>query len=195
MATVAIVYFSGAGHTHLMAEAIAKGAAQVSDIQVEILRITGDQIVEGRWKNEAMMATLEQADAIIFGSPTYMGGVAAQFKAFIDGASEAWFQQKWKDKLAGGFTHSSSLSGDKQGTLIYMAINAAQHGMVWVNAADMPSHYIGKDDGVNRLGSFMGVMGQSSLDMSGAPAVVDEGDRLTAMNFGRRMSEAVQRWS
>lgn len=57
-----------------------------------MLRITGEQIVNGRWKDEAMVASLNSADAIIFGTPTYMGGVAAQFKAFVDGVSSAWAQ-------------------------------------------------------------------------------------------------------
>lgn len=195
MTSIAVVYFSGFGHTHLMAEAVVEGASQVPGTTVEPLRITGEQIVEGRWKDGATMEKLSQADAIVFGSPTYMGGVAAQFKAFIDAASEVWFQQGWKDKVAGGFTHSSALSGDKQGTLLYLATNAAQHGMVWVTPTEMPSIYFGKDDGVNRLGSFLGVMGQSDLDMSGKPPELDPGDRLTAVLFGKRIAEATQRWS
>ncbi|PSB48718.1 flavodoxin family protein, partial [Chamaesiphon polymorphus] len=132
MVNIAIIYFSGTGHTHLMAESIAAGVQTISDTKVQLLRITGEQIINGRWKDEVMMASLNSADAIIFGSPTYMGGVAAQFKAFVDGASSVWVQQLWKDKIAGGFTHSGGLSGDKQGTLIYLAINAAQHAMIWV---------------------------------------------------------------
>lgn len=194
MSNIAIVYFSGSGHTHLMAEAIASGTNQVPSTQVELLRIQGEDITNGRWRNDEYMAKLNQADGIIFGSPTYMGGVAAQFKAFIDAASEAWFQQAWKDKIAGGFTHSSSQSGDKQGTLLYMAINAAQHSMIWVNAGDMPSHYLGKDDGVNRLGSFMGIMGYAPMDTNGKPAEIYEGDRLTAINYGKRIAEIVQRF-
>ncbi|WP_217523301.1 flavodoxin family protein [Pleurocapsa sp. PCC 7327] len=118
-------------------------------------------------------------------------GVAAQFKAFIDAASEIWFAQGWKDKIAGGFTHSSSPSGDKQGTLLYLAINAAQHGMIWVNAAEM----LQQANGVNRLGSFLGVMGQSPLDMSGKEPVLDSGNRLTAEKFGVRIAEATRRWT
>ncbi|BAZ39212.1 NADPH-dependent FMN reductase [Calothrix sp. NIES-4101] len=194
MTSVAIVYFSGSGHTHLMAEAIANGASQISGTTVDLLRITGEQIVNGRWKDDAILEKLNQADAIIFGSPTYMGGVAAQFKAFVDAASSVWFQQGWKDKLAAGFTHSSSPSGDKQGTLLYMAINAAQHSMIWVNPGEMSSFLLGKDDGVNRLGSFMGVMGSSPLDMSGKPAEIDSGDKLTAEKLGTRIAEMVQRF-
>ncbi|MEM1280204.1 MAG: flavodoxin family protein [Cyanobacteria bacterium P01_H01_bin.152] len=194
MPMIAIVYFSGNEHTHLMAEAIAEGIQKAGQT-VNLLRITGTQIQEGRWSDADMMDTLSAADAIVFGSPTYMGGVAAQFKAFIDAASEAWFVQQWKDKLAAGFTHSSSLSGDKQGTLIYMAINAAQHSMLWVNAGDMPSHYLGKTDGVNRLGSFMGVMGQSPMASDDQAVNIDDGDRLTCISFGERIANAAQQWT
>lgn len=193
MTTIAIVYFSGSGHTHLTAEAIAEGVRKVGN-QVDLLRITGEQITNGRWKNDEIMAKLDRADAIIFGSPTYMGGVAAQFKAFLDAASSAWFTQQWKDKIAAGFTHSSSLSGDKQGTLMYLSIYAAQHGMVWVSAGELPSHYQGKTDGVNRLGSFLGIMGQTPMNMSGGNPVLDSGDRLTAEYFGQRLAEATKRW-
>ncbi|PZV08136.1 MAG: flavodoxin family protein [Leptolyngbya sp.] len=194
MSTVAIVYFSGGGHTHLMAEAIAAGV-RAAGHTADLLRITGEQITAGRWQDDACLARLSAADAIVFGSPTYMGGVAAQFKAFIDGASSAWFVQQWKDKIAAGFTHSSSPSGDKQGTLLYLSIHAAQHGMVWVGAADMPSQYQGKTDGINRLGSFLGIMGQSPMTMDGSPATLESGDRLTSELFGQRIAAAVERWS
>ncbi len=194
MSTIAIVYFSGGGHTHLMAEAIAAGVRTAGHTP-DLLRITGEQITAGRWQDDTYLARLADADAIVFGSPTYMGGVAAQFKAFIDAASSAWFTQQWKDKVAAGFTHSSSPSGDKQGTLLYLSINAAQHGMVWVGATDMPSQYQGKADGVNRLGSFLGIMGQSPMTMDGSPAAIEAGDRLTAKLFGQRVAAAVERWS
>jgi NAD(P)H dehydrogenase (quinone) len=190
MTTIAIIYFSASGHTHLMAEAIAEGAQKTPDTTVQLLRITGEQITNGRWKDEAMAATLNQADAIVFGTPTYMGGVAAQFKAFVDGVSSAWAQQLWKDKIAGGFTHSGGLSGDKQGTLLYLAINAAQHSMVWVGAGEMT-----QPNGVNRLGSYMGVMGQATPDFTGAtPVTLDEGDRLSCELYGQRIAAAIQRW-
>lgn len=176
-----------------MAESVARGASQVDGVTAELLRITGAQITEGRWNDPATLDTLLRSDAIVFGSPTYMGGVAAQFKAFVDAASSAWFAQQWKDKIAGGFTHSGSPSGDKQGTLLYMAINAAQHGMIWVGAAEMPSQYVGSDEGVNRLGSYLGVMGQSDLNPNGGEAIVHPGDRLTAEKYGQRIATIAQR--
>ncbi|PZU91898.1 MAG: flavodoxin family protein [Pseudanabaena sp.] len=189
MTTISIVYFSGSGHTHLMAEAFAEGASKVSDTKVQLFRITGEQIQNGRWHNEEVLEALNQSDAIVFGSPTYMGGVAAQFKAFVDAASGIWFQQLWKNKLAGGFTHSGSPSGDKQGTLLYLAINAAQHSMIWVGAGEM------SQNGINRLGSYMGVMGQAFPDFSGTKAVeLDSGDRLSVELYGERIAQISKGW-
>lgn len=195
MSKLAIVYFSGSGKTHLMAEAIAQGANQVSGVKVELLRIVEEQIVNGVWQNAKILDKLNQSDAIVFGSPTYMGGVAGQFKLFIDAASDIWFKQGWKDKIAAGFTHGSCASGDKQSTLMYLAINAAQHGMVWVNIGDLPSQFLNKDDGVNRLGSYLGVTGQGiDLSKDGIKLALDPGDRLTASRFGQRIAKATQRW-
>ena len=191
MSTVSVVYFSSMGHTQIMAESVAQGAEQVNGTTVQILRITGEQITQGRWKDEAIVDQLSQSDAIIFGSPTYMGGVAAQFKAFIDAASAIWLQQGWKDKIAGGFTHSGSPSGDKQGTLLYLVINAMQHSMIWVGAGEMAM----QENGVNRLGSFLGPMGNTPPDFSGGPPQVDPGDLLTAELYGTRIAEAAKNWA
>jgi NAD(P)H dehydrogenase (quinone) len=191
MTTIAIIYFSGTGHTHLMAESIAEGAQKTPDTTVQLFRITGEQIINGRWKDAAMVEQLNQADAIVFGTPTYMGGVAAQFKAFVDGVGNIWAQQGWKNKIAGGFTHSGGLSGDKQGTLIYLAINAMQHSMIWVGGGEMT-----QPNGINRLGSYGGVMGQTTPDYSGAKgAELDAGDRLSAVLYGQRIAESTQRWN
>ena len=68
MTTVAIVYHSGFGHTQALAEAVAKGAESVPGTQVSLIPVAEAQARE---------AELDGADAIIFGSPTYMGGVSA----------------------------------------------------------------------------------------------------------------------
>ncbi len=194
MTSVAILYFSGSGHTHLMAEAIASGVQRVADSQAELLRIEEQQFTGGRWESPEILAKLTAADAIIFGSPTYMGCVAAQFKAFADATGGQWFAQAWKNKFAGGFTHSSSLSGDKQSTLLYLATFAAQHCMIWLGTGTVPSEYIDKQAGFNRLGSFLGVMGQSNPTENNI-ACLDEGDRFTAECYGIRIADAAKRWN
>jgi NAD(P)H dehydrogenase (quinone) len=189
MPAVAIVYFSAQNHTHQIAEAVAEGARGVSGTTVEMLRIVGSDIVEGRWKNDAALAKLATADAIVFGTPTYMGGYSAQLKAFIDAASAVWAKLGWKDKIAGGFTHSQGLSGDKQNTLTSLWVNAMQHGMVWVGLGELvEGTAAGK---VNRLSAYGGAMAQTDWGQD----KVNDGDRKTAAILGRRVAEAAARWA
>jgi NAD(P)H dehydrogenase (quinone) len=189
MPSVAIVYFSAQGHTHQIAEAVAAGATGVPGTTVESIRIAGSDIAEGRWKNPAALAALAAADAIVFGTPTYMGGYAAQFKAFIDAAGEVWFAQGWKDKLAAGFTHSQGMSGDKLNTLASLWVNAMQHGMVWIGLGEMVEGTAA--DKVNRLSSFAGVMAQTDYGQE----KVNDGDRKSAVILGGRVAAAAARWA
>jgi NAD(P)H dehydrogenase (quinone) len=183
MPTISVIYFSGSGHTTKLAEAVHKGAAAVAGVTSHLIAISGKDIIEGRYKNDAVFAQLDASDAIIFGSPTYMGGPAAQFKAFADATGGKWYTSAWKDKIAAGFTVSMSPSGDKLSTLHYLFTLAMQHGMIWIGQPEMPL----QPNGVNRLGSNSGVMaqaGQESPDI--APS---EGDKLTGEILGKRVAE------
>ena len=117
MSTVSVIYFSGSGHTTKLAEAVHKGAASVAGVKTNLISINGDDIVKGRYQNDEVFAKLDASDAIIFGSPTYMSGPAAQFKAFADASSAKWFSSAWRDKIAAGFSVSGSPIGDKLSTL------------------------------------------------------------------------------
>ena len=68
----------------------------------------GERVEEAASQSDA----LDRSDAIIFGCPTYMGGPSAQFKTFADATSKLWYEQRWKDKLAAGFTNSGSPAGE-----------------------------------------------------------------------------------
>src|SRR6266853_2738975 len=158
MTTVSVLYFSGSGHSTKMAEAVSKGVA-ASGASANLLPIRGEEINQGRYENEALLAQLDASDAIIFGSPTYMGGPAAQFKAFADATGARWYQRKWADKIAAGFPVSGGPSGDKLATLQYFFTLAMQHGMIWVGLNDLPA-----PNGVNRLSSYAGAMGQAAQE-------------------------------
>ena len=188
MITVSIVYFSGSGHTTKMAEAVNQGAASVTDVTTHLIAIQGTDIVEGRYKNDGVLATLDASDAIIFGSPTYMGGPAAQFKAFADATGERWYRRAWVDKLGAGFSVSGGPSGDKLSTLHYFFTLAMQHGMIWAGLTDTPMN----DKGINRLSSYSGAMAQAGME---APDVApNAADKLTGEILGRRVAEAAKRW-
>jgi len=183
MAIVSVVYFSGFGHTTKLAEAIHKGAASVSGVSADLVSISGDDIVKGRYQNDAVFTKLDSSGAIIFGSSTYMGGPAAQFKAFADASSVKWFTSAWRDKVASGFTVSGSPSGDKLHTLDYFFRLAMQHGMIWVGLGEMPM----QESGLNRLGSFSGVMGQARQEH---PDVApNEADKITGEALGKRVAQ------
>lgn len=183
MSNVSVIYFSGTGHTTKLAEAVHQGAASVAGVKASLIAISGDDIVKGRYKNDEVFARLDASDAIIFGSPTYMGGPAAQFKAFADATAGKWFGSAWRDKLAAGFSVSNSPSGDKFSTLQYFHTLAMQHGMIWIGLGEMPM----QASGINRLGSFGGVMAQAGQEPTDfAPNAVD---KQTGELLGKRVAE------
>lgn len=186
MTTIAIVYHSGFGHTAALAKSVATGARSVAGATVHL--ISAEDYAE---KAELLNA----ADAIIFGSPTYMGSVSAKFKEFMDATSQTWYARGWTDKIAAGFTVSASQSGDKLATLMQLSVFAAQHGMVWVGGSLLPgnNNSQGSTEDLNRLGSFLGLMAQANADQ-GAEVAPPTADRKTAEVFGARIAEAAARW-
>ena len=113
MSKIIVVYHSGYGHTELQAQAVARGA--------------GAKLMKA---SQPDWDALNAADAIIFGSPTYMGSATAAFKQFMDDASKIWLENGWDGKIAGGFTNGGGLSGDKMNTLTQLAVFAGQQGMI-----------------------------------------------------------------
>lgn len=185
---IVIIYFSGYGHTQKLAEAVEQGAQSTTDTKVEMLVIDK----EGNL-SEADWATLAKAHAIIFGTPTYMGGPAWQFKKFADTSFKPWHTQEWKDKVATGFTNSSSLNGDKFGTLSYLHTLAMQHSMIWIGLGLKPaSKKESTRDDVNWLGGFSGLLAQSPVDATPEEGP-SPGDLETARIFGKRVADYAKR--
>ncbi|MDJ0686822.1 MAG: flavodoxin family protein [Alphaproteobacteria bacterium] len=196
VANLAIVVHSERGHTRALAEHIAAGIERVEGASAETFELSGAQMQGGRWRDQEMMRTLRSADSIIFGSPTYMGGETAIMKAFLDSSFDPdWLEQRWKNKIAGGFTNSSSQSGDKLSTLMQFALTAFQHGMIWVGVADFPGNNrsTGSVDDINRLGSWIGSMAQSNGDQ-GPELTPSAGDRETAERYGLRLAQCTRQW-
>jgi NAD(P)H dehydrogenase (quinone) len=163
MAKVAVVYHSGYGHTQRVAEFVAKGAgADIVTIDAE------GNLTDAQW------ALLDAADAIIMGSPTYMGMASWQFKKFADATSKKWFTSAWKDKVAGGFTCSASPSGDKLSTIQYFITLAMQQGMIWVGQPEL-------NNGTS------GVMAQ--VGPQDPASAIPQGDLDTAEAYGKRVAK------
>ena len=106
MTRVAVVFQSQKGHTKVLADAILKGAQSVPNVVGDILEISGNDVPQGRFTNVPLMETLDGSDGIVFGCATYMGSASAIFKAFLEAAFQPrWLEQRWKDKIAAGFTN------------------------------------------------------------------------------------------
>ena len=182
MVKVVTLYHSGYGHTQRMAQSVNEGAASIEGVEAHLVPIDA----EGNLPEDGF-ETLQSADGIIFGSPTYMGSVSWQFKKFADASSKPWFTQNWKDKVAAGFTNSASMNGDKLSTLHYLFTLAMQHGMIWVGTGLMPSNKKASNrNDLNYVASFSGAMAATPSDAS-----VEEmlpGDLETAKAFGARVA-------
>ncbi|KAF5998801.1 flavodoxin family protein [Streptomyces sp. WAC00263] len=180
---VSIAYHSGFGHTAVLAEAVRDG---VTTAGATAHLINVEEISEEQWN------LLDASDAIIFGSPTYMGTASAVFHAFAEASSKRWFNQVWKDKIAAGFTISGGKSGDKLNTLQYFTVLAGQHHMHWVGLGLMPgwNTSTASENDLNRLGFFLGAAAQSNQDQ-GAEGV-HKADIATAAELGKRVVEVAR---
>lgn len=177
---MAIAYHSGNGHTEVLAQSVQAGAesagAQVSMVTVEVM-------------DDAKWAALDEADAIVFGAPTYMGSASGQFHSFAQTTNKRWGRQAWKDKLGSGFTISACKAGDKDTTLGYFATLGAQHGMIWVSLGLLPGWHLSheSEDDLNRLGYFNGAAGTLLGDLPAED--VHKADIATAEYLGGRVAQ------
>jgi NAD(P)H dehydrogenase (quinone) len=184
MTKIAVVYHSGYGHTHVLAERLAEGV-RAGGAEPVLLRIenAGQDM-------KPLIEAASAADAIVFGAPTYMGGPSAPFKVFADATAPVWYGQGWRNKLGAGFSNSGSAAGDKASTLAYFQTFAAQHGMNWINLGVTPAEQL---TGLNRHGFFNVAAAQS--ENASPETTPPEADRLTAAYLGKRVAEAAIRWA
>jgi NAD(P)H dehydrogenase (quinone) len=181
---IVLASHSGYGHTQRLADSVAEGARSMLDVDVRQLDVA--DFTDSDWQS------LAQADAIVFGAPTYMGGPSGQFKVFADATAKVWFAQGWKDKIAGGFTCSMAMSGDKFSTLQYFVTLAMQHSMIWVGTGMMPAMRPGHPDELNRLGGYIGVMAQAdNVPPEQSPPA---GDLATGRAYGARIAQVTRQY-
>ncbi|MCX4737961.1 flavodoxin family protein [Streptomyces antibioticus] len=177
--SVVIAYYSGFGHTDVLARAVERGAVEAG---AEVSLVPVDSISDEQWR------LLDEADAIVFGSPTYMGSAAGKFHVFAESTSKRWASAAWRDKLGAGFTNAACKAGDKHSTLAYFATLAAQHQMNWVNLGLHPGWHTSaeSENDLNRLGYFNGAAASTPADL---PAEgVSKADIATAEHLGERVA-------
>lgn len=176
---VAVCHYSGFGHTATLAAAVAAGARSGG---AEVTSIAVAEITDPDWE------LLDAADAIVFGSATYMGNVAAGFQTFAERTGRRCALGTWRDKVAAGFVNSGAKSGDKLTALVSLAVFAAQHHMHWVNLGLGPgwNSAAGSEHDLNRLGFWLGAGSQTDVDAD--PEQVHPADLRTCEHLGHRVA-------
>lgn len=143
-ATIQVIFYSMYGHVYQMAEAVAAGArdaaGEVSLWQVpelvpaEILEKSGAAAARAAFAHVpiAKPTQLAEADAIIFGTPTRFGNMAAQMRNFLDQTGGLWANGALVGKVGSAFTSTASQHGGHETTLVSFHTTLLHHGMIVV---------------------------------------------------------------
>lgn len=145
MTKLAIIYYSATGHGTTMAKRVA-AAANAAGAEVRVRHVAETRAPESFAQNPAWTANYEAtkdlpaatgedivwADAVIFGSPTRFGSVAAQLRGFLDSLGGLWADGKLADKVYAAFTSSNTLHGGQESTLLTLYVTLMHFGGIIV---------------------------------------------------------------
>ncbi len=152
MTKVLVLYYSSYGHIETMANAVAEGARGVEGVEVVVKRVPETVPAEiataSHFKTEqaadiATVAELPDYDAIIIGTPTRFGNMAAQMKTFLDQTGQLWFTGALIGKVGGVFTSSATQHGGQESTILSTHTVLLHHGML---IAGLPYSFQGQMD-------------------------------------------------
>jgi NAD(P)H dehydrogenase (quinone) len=142
---VQVVFYSMYGHVYRMAEAVAEGARQVAGAEVTLWQVPELMPEEALVKSGAKVARtafasipvakpeqLAGADAILFGTPTRFGVMAAQMKNFLDQTGGLWAKGALVGKVGSVFGSTATQHGGQETTLTSFHALLLHHGMVVV---------------------------------------------------------------
>jgi NAD(P)H dehydrogenase (quinone) len=141
MAKVLVLYYSYYGHIEAMANAVAAGAREVPGAQVDVKRVAElvpDEVFRksgGKADQPAPIAQpseLPDYDAIVFGTPTRFGNMAAQMRNFLDQTGGLWASGALVGKVGSVFTSSATQHGGQESTILTFHPTLLHHGMVVV---------------------------------------------------------------
>lgn len=142
---IQVVFYSMYGHVYTMAEAVAAGAREVEGTEVTLYQVPGlvpEDVLEKSGAKKAREAfahvpiirpeQLAEADAILFGTPTRFGNMAAQMRNFLDQTGGLWMKGALIGKVGSVFTSTASQHGGQETTLTSFHSTLLHHGMIIV---------------------------------------------------------------
>ncbi len=140
MSKLLVLYYSTYGHIETMANAVAEGAREVEGVEVTLKRVPetlSDEVAQkmgAKLDQSAPVATaaeLADYDAIIIGTPTRFGNMAAQMRSFLDQTGGLWVKGALIGKVGSVFT-STGTGGGNESTILTTIPTLLHHGMIYV---------------------------------------------------------------
>ncbi len=184
MARVLVLYYSSYGHVETLANAIAAGAGEVAGTTVTVKRVpelVPDDVAAAsglKTDQAAPIATpgeLADYDAIIIGTPTRFGNMAAQLRNFLDQTGGLWFTGALVGKIGSAFCATASQHGGQETTLTSMHTTLLHHGMIivglpyaWAGATTMDGISGGTPYGITTITGGDGSRMPSENELDGA---------------------------
>ena len=184
MTKVLVLYYSSYGHVEIMARAVADGARSVSGVEVTLKRVpelVPDEVARGagiKLEQDAPIADPQELgdyDAIIFGTPTRFGNMAAQMRNFLDQTGPLWVRGALVGKVGSVFTSTASQHGGQEMTITSFHTTLLHHGMVivglpyaWSGNAQMAEISGGTPYGASTLAGADGSRLPSANELEGA---------------------------
>ncbi len=142
---IQVVFYSMYGHVYRMAEAVAEGAREAGDTEVSLRQVpelVPDEILEKSGAKAARAAfshvpivkpaQLPEADAIIFGTPTRFGNMAAQMRNFLDQTGSLWLDGALVGKVGSVFASTATQHGGQETTIVSFHYTLLHQGMIVV---------------------------------------------------------------
>lgn len=203
-----IVFYSRYGSTAKLAESIAEGAKKVDDTEVIMRKVreTAPESVikrDKRWYEanlnmsekypEPTLSDLENADSIVFGTPTRYGNMSAELKLFLDTTGPLWVSGKLIGKVAAVFCTNSTAHSGKESTLLSMMIPLLHHGMIIVGIPPNIKETVtaGSYYGATYTAGSTGELPPSDEDLKVAEALgIRVAEVAKALQIGRRENNA-----
>ena len=197
MTKILILYYSCYGHIETMARAVAKGAAVVEGTLVEVKRVPELMPSETataagiKLDQDAPIASpdeLADYDAIIFGTPTRFGNMAAQMRNFLDQTGPLWFQNKLVGKVGSVFCATASQHGGQETTITSFHTTLLHHGMIIVG---LPYTFSGNSE----MGEISGGTPYGATTITGGDGsrVPSENELAGARFQGRHVAEIARK--
>ena len=179
MAKILVLYYSSYGHIEAMAAAAAEGAGSVAGCSCDVRRVpelVPDDVAAAsgiKLDQTAPLATVDELpgyDAIIFGTPTRFGNMAAQMRNFLDQTGGLWFANALVGKVGSVFCSTNSQHGGQETTITSFHTTLLHHGMVIVG---LPYTFTGN----NEMGEISGGTPYGASTIAG-----NDGSRMPSAN-------------